>query len=294
MSPVQAKTLFRRDSMVVTDHRCDVSVRDAPYAEHHEHFSISYVRTGTFGYRTRGESHALVAGSILVGQPGDDYMCTHEHGGGDECLSFRLSAALVDAIDRPAKWRLGSLPPLAELVVLGELAEASARGENGIGLDEIGVLLVARFGEVVSGTKRRPGASPTDRRRAVRAAMWIDAHSATDIDLERAAAEVGVSPFHFLRVFTRVIGVTPHQYLLRARLRRASRLLLDDAGSITEIALEVGFNDLSNFVRTFHRAAGVSPRTFRRARSGDRRILEARIAARGAVSPRAGTPSGTS
>jgi AraC family transcriptional regulator len=73
--------------------------------------------------------------------------------------------------------------------------------------------------------------------------------------------------------------VTPHQYLVRARLRRAARLLAEDARSITDIALDVGFADLSNFVRTFHRAAGVSPRSFRRAANGDRKILQERLGA---------------
>src|SRR5205823_5103746 len=85
------------------------------------------------------------------------------------------------------------------------------------------------------------------------------------------AAEFGLSPFHFLRLFAKVLGVTPHQYLVRSRLRRAACLLADDTRSITEIALDVGFGDLSNFVRTFHRAAAMSPRSFRRAAKGDRR-----------------------
>ena len=93
--------------------------------------------------------------------------------------------------------------------------------------------------------------------------------------LERAAAEVGLSTFHFLRLFARVLGVTPHQYLVRSRLRRAARLLADATRPITDVAYDVGFGDLSNFVRTFHRAAGMSPRRFRqRARGG--RVLPAR------------------
>ena len=76
-----------------------------------------------------------------------------------------------------------------------------------------------------------------------------------------------------------MLGVTPHQYLVRARLRRAAGLLADEERSITDIALEVGFADLSNFVRTFHRAAGVSPTGFRRAARGDRKILQERMSA---------------
>ena len=75
------------------------------------------------------------------------------------------------------------------------------------------------------------------------------------------------------------LGVTPHQYLVRARLRRAARLLAEEERSITGIAYDVGFGDLSNFVRTFRRAAGVSPRAFRKAAKGERNILQDRLAA---------------
>jgi AraC-like DNA-binding protein len=99
------------------------------------------------------------------------------------------------------------------------------------------------------------------------------------LDLARSAREARLSPFHFLRLFARVLGLTPHQYLIRARLRRAARLLVEDKRSITDIAFDVGFADLSNFVRSFHRAAGVSPRRFRQAAKGERKIRQDRLAA---------------
>jgi len=75
-------------------------------------------------------------------------------------------------------------------------------------------------------------------------------------------------------VFVRVTGVTPHQYLVRTRLRRAAALLADPDRRIGDIALEVGFGDLSNFVRTFHRAAGMSPGRFRRLSRPERKIFQ--------------------
>jgi len=71
-----------------------------------------------------------------------------------------------------------------------------------------------------------------------------------------------------------VLGVTPHQYLVRSRLRHAARLLTEEDSAITDIAYDVGFGDLSNFVRTFHRAAGVSPGAFRDAARGKRKIFQ--------------------
>jgi AraC-like DNA-binding protein len=276
-----ATTIFERSTISVIDYRCDARPADAPAVELHDGFSLSYVRKGSFGYRARGESFELVAGSVLVGHRGDEYLCTHDHVCGDECLSFQLTPALAETIgDRAEIWRTGCVPPTPELVVLGELAQAAAEGRSDVGLDEVGLLFTARFVDIVCGRKRKPPAMQArDRRRAVEAALRIDARSHEPMDLDRTAKDAGLSPFHFLRLFARVLGVTPHQYLIRSRLRRAARLLAEDARPITDVAFDVGFGDLSNFVRTFHRAAGVSPRGFRRAAKGDRKIFQDRLAA---------------
>jgi AraC-like DNA-binding protein len=277
-----ATTTLKSGSLSVIDYRCGATPSDRSFVEAHAAHSISYVRKGSFGYRYRGQTFELVAGSILVGHRGDEFMCTHDHHVcGDECLSFHLSPVLVETIGDASKiWRVGGLPPLPELVVLGELAQAAADGQSDLGLDEIGMAFAARLVEVVCGRKQVPSeAHARDRRRAVEAALWIDAHAHTPIDLESTAREAGLSAFHFLRLFGNVIGATPHQYLVRSRLRRAARLLADDTRSITDIALDVGFADLSNFVRTFHRAAGVSPRRFRQAAKGDRNFFQEKFAA---------------
>ncbi|HEY4345771.1 MAG TPA: AraC family transcriptional regulator [Parvibaculum sp.] len=277
-----ATTTLRQGPISVVDYRCDTAPDEKPYVELHGDHSISYVRMGSFGYAARGETHELIAGSVLIGHPGDEFVCTHDHHiCGDECLAFHLTPEIVDTIGGKSDvWRTGGIPPLPELMVLGELAQAAAEGGNDVGLDEVGLMFASRFVDIVSGQKRKNRNAPArDRRRAVEAAMWMDVHSDEEIDLDGAAKEAGLSPFHFLRLFSNVLGVTPHQYLVRSRLRHAARLLADDAGSITGIAFDVGFGDLSNFVRTFHRAAGVSPRTFRQAAKGDRKILQERLAA---------------
>jgi AraC-like DNA-binding protein len=273
-------TLLERPPVTVSDFRCSAVPGDKPFTELHRCHSVSYVRKGSFGCHSRGRFFELVAGSVLVGHPGDEYVCTHDHVCGDECLSFFLNAELVEAIGaRPEIWQVGAMPPLPELMVLGELAQAAAEGKSDVGLDEVGQIFASRFVELVSGRSRKVApATSRDRRRAVETALWIDAHSENAIDLEGAAGQAGISPFHFLRLFSDVLGVTPHQYLVRSRLRHAARLLADEERSITDIAYDVGFGDLSNFVRTFHRAAGVSPLKFRQASRGKRKIFQDRLA----------------
>src|SRR5947209_13998877 len=182
-------TLLQGKAISVRDFRCTAVPGDKPFVEQYACHSISYVRKGSFGCHSRGRFFELVAGSILVGHPGDEYICTHDHVHADECLSFHLAPAVVETIgDRADVWRTGGVPPLPELMVLGELAQAAAEGRSDVGLDEVGMLLTARFVEVVSGRKRKaPETRARDRRRAVEAALWLDAHSHEPIDLESAA-----------------------------------------------------------------------------------------------------------
>jgi AraC-like DNA-binding protein len=279
---MQINPRLKSEALSVIAYWCTMGPDDKPFLEQHACHSLSYVRKGSFGYDTRGHIHELVAGSVMVGHAGDEYTCSHDHHVcGDECLSFQLSPAFADDMGlRRDALRIGSAPPLPGLMVYGELAEAAGRGDSDIGIDEAAMLFVNRFVEITSDkTPKRQHVTARDRRRAVESALWIDANADGEINLGTAAKATGVSSFHFLRLFSSVLGVTPHQYLVRSRLRHAARLLADDARSITSIALDVGFSDLSNFVRTFHRAAGVSPRGFRNAARGNRKILQERLSA---------------
>jgi AraC-like DNA-binding protein len=272
--------ILQTAAVTVIDYRCTSGPDDVAFAEAHARHSISYVRKGTFGCECRGRVLDLVPGSLFIGHPGDEYICSHSHQrGGDECLSFQFEPELADEI-APAQWRVGMVPPLPELVVLGERGQVAAERGYAIALDEIGLLLGAQFAHLTGMSTHGPGTMrPAQRRKAIEIALWMDAHAAERFDLPRLARAAGLSSYHFLRVFSRVLGVTPHQYLLRARLRAAARRLLAEDTEVTQIALDVGFNDVSNFVRTFGRAAGMSPTNFRRRGLQDSNILQAPTAA---------------
>lgn len=277
---MQTAALVPSGPIRVLKYVCSATPDTTPFAEEHGGYSLSFVQSGSFGYHCRGQSFELVAGSALVGFPGDEFVCTHEHrAGGDQCLCFQLSPSVVESLGAaPALWQSRGVPPLSELMVLGQLAQAVARGQSDLGLDEIGIWFSARFLSVACDRAQRPlPSSARDRKRAVAAARWIESRAEQALDLAGGAREAGLSPYHFLRVFSRVLGVTPHQYLVRTRLRRAAELLSEQERPITQLALEVGFADLSNFIRTFQRAAGVSPSAFRKLARGDRKILQAKL-----------------
>jgi AraC family transcriptional regulator len=79
------------------------------------------------------------------------------------------------------------------------------------------------------------------------------------------ARAAGLSPFHFSRLFHQVVGLAPHHYLLRCRLRNAQKLLSTSKGrSIADVAAETGIADQAHLARHFRRAFGESPQQFRR------------------------------
>jgi AraC-like DNA-binding protein len=272
---MRSRTLFRGGGIAVSEFLCDSGPGDRPFTEMHTTHSVAYVRAGSFGCRTDAAYRELVPGAALAGRPGAEYRCTHEHHArGDECLCVALSPALVDAVCGLDRWRAGALPPLPELVVRGALLQAAADGRTDVAIEEAALLFAQAYARAGDARPRPAAVDARHRRRAVEVAHWIDENAAEPISLEDAARRAGFSAFHFLRVFSATLGVTPHQHLLRARLRRAARLLAEADRPVTDVALDCGFADLSNFVRTFRRAAGLPPAAFRRASRGERRIVQ--------------------
>ena len=107
-------------------------------------------------------------------------------------------------------------------------------------------------------------AHATHEPEAVRnAKAFIHDHLAEPMSLEAVAGAVNVSPFHFCKLFKRSTGLTFTDFVNRARVEKAKRLLMRPAARITEVAYDVGFQSLSHFNRSFRRIAAESPSEFR-------------------------------
>ena len=86
-----------------------------------------------------------------------------------------------------------------------------------------------------------------------------------DLTLKALAAASYLSPFHFARLFKKLTGSTPHNYLAGIRAARAQLLLADTELSVTEIGARVGYLSASHFTKAFRLATGTTPREFRKA-----------------------------
>ena len=91
---------------------------------------------------------------------------------------------------------------------------------------------------------------------------FINAHLDQDLRLTEIAALAQISPYHFLRLFKKSMGITPHQYILQSRIDKAKNLLQSSDLSIADIAVRVGFCDQSHLTRCFKRILRVTPKQF--------------------------------
>jgi len=101
-------------------------------------------------------------------------------------------------------------------------------------------------------------------RRLLRAKDRMDGAPQKEWSVSQLARISGTSEAYFARTFRDAFGIPPHRYLLTRRVERAAALLRDTNLPVTEIALQVGWNSLGTFGRTFRDVTGESPSELRK------------------------------
>jgi AraC-like DNA-binding protein len=152
-------------------------------------------------------------------------------------------------------------PPLVDRLVVShqalESADAHGLAREVMLLEAIGGLLL-RHGQSTQGAR---GGPPRGAAGVQAARDYIEQQFAEDVRLETLAGLAKMSPFHFLRLFRRVVGLPPHAFLTLTRLHNAARQLRDGM-PISLVAAETGFADQSHLTRCFKRVFGVTPGRF--------------------------------
>jgi AraC-like DNA-binding protein len=127
-----------------------------------------------------------------------------------------------------------------------------------VGYERIGTIV--KIPHTVDAPSREGGLPRYKLRRVI---AYIDDRIGDTISLEDLAGVAGVSRFHFHRQFKKSLGMTPHDYILRARIERAKGLLIESDLTVGEVSGAVGFVDQSHFSHTFRRLTTMTPRSFR-------------------------------
>jgi AraC family transcriptional regulator len=270
------------DGWTVADVVCTSGPQDRPFQEQHAHYAIAIVVAGSFEYRSPLGRALMTPGSLMLGNREQCFECGHEHGEGDRCVAFWFApeyferlAADAGARGRGVDFARARLPVLQVLSPLVARAGAGAAGSPDVPWEELGVSVAASAVRLGAGAGAdTSGLPPNAAARVTRTVRMIERRPEGGLTLGRLAREAGLSPYHFLRTFERLTGVTPHQYVLRSRLREAAMRLVDEPGKVLDIALDCGFGDVSNFNRAFRAEFGVSPSRYR----AQRAIVEDRSA----------------
>lgn len=250
----------------VRDVVCTAGPDDRPFEERHASVCIAAVMRGTFQYRTAHGTAMLAPGALLLGNAGACFECGHEHGVGDRCLSFQFAPDYFEDIvgavrgARRVAFTVPRLAPSASLVPLIAAAETA----DALELEEVALRLAGGVAATLASTAS-PARAPSrrDTRRIGEAVRRIEAQAHQSITLTALARGAAMSPYHFLRTFRGVVGITPHQFVLGQRLRRTAVQLRQSDRSVTTIAYDAGFNDLATFNRRFRRIMGVTPTAYR-------------------------------
>jgi AraC-like DNA-binding protein len=269
VNPPRARLVASGTGWTVSDVTCGAGPLDQPFEERHTQPAIAIVVGGTFQYRSSTGRELMTPGSMLLGNAGDGFTCGHEHGTGDRCLSFSYTPEFFerlayDAVGSGRRFEVPRLPPLRALAPLVAKAATLLTSADGATVEELSVQVAARAIQIERGVgPRRTAAAPSSLARVTRVVRMIENDADIPQDLGSLAQIARLSPYHFLRTFEGLTGVTPHQYLLRLRLRRAAIRLRSEPARISDIAFDCGFGDISNFNRTFRAEFGLSPRIFR-------------------------------
>ena len=121
-----------------------------------------------------------------------------------------------------------------------------------------------------SGDKLLLRGNETEPAAVIKARRFVDAHHAGGLSLSQVARAVNASATYFSKRFKEATGMTFIEYLGRVRVEKAKNLLQNPNLRVSTIALEVGFQSVSQFNRTFRKVTGRSPRQWRPRKAASR------------------------
>ena len=251
------------DGWRVNDVVCSCGPGDYEAEERSSTTGVALLLSGSFVAHNAYGTSLLSEGSLFLVEAGRCFVCSHRHGEGDRCLSFQFAPDVFECIAHDAGARPAfahnRLPPLRALSNLTARARMAMRQPQA--MEEVAFELAGAAAALAG--RERSGSATQHHGRMAPVLRYMAEHAAAPHKLTGLARMARMSPYHFLRSFKAATGVTPHQWLLRARLHQAATRLATTCAPVTDIALAVGFEDLSNFTRTFRAEFGASPRQYR-------------------------------
>lgn len=271
--PQTAQTIASGHGWRVSDVVCTDGPHDPRFEEQHDSICIAVVLDGAFRYRSAHGEALLAPGTLLLGNLGQSFECGHDHSTGDRCLCFNFTPEYLESVlagvpgVKHADFRAPKLPPSPRLIPLVSTGLAAARAADAPILEEMAVRLAGYAAARQADVAPALCILPHEERIITESLRLIENElsdlSGKTLSLSALSQRFALSPYRFLRLFHRMVGMTPHQYVLHLRLGRAALRLLTGEDEISAIAFDEGFGDLSTFNRRFRTLIGKTPSQFR-------------------------------
>jgi len=228
----------------------------------YEDAAIGFVMSGWFEYASEDQTTLAAPGSIILGNAGEAFSVRHIDTQGNRRLVVTFERDLLEEVAHEAgvspRFDTIALPPSQTATrMFGHIRALAKPGGEDMRYQLAHAALTAQQPRPLEAISTR------DRTRVQRAVSHIAENFGESCSLQTLADIAGLSRFHFVRMFGAVVGQTPNQYLINTRMRAASDQLMTTRTPITQIAFEVGFNDISHFYACFRDAFGCTPRQWR-------------------------------
>jgi AraC-like DNA-binding protein len=235
---------------------------DQPYVEHATAYMASFVEDGRFNLEVDGKGWRVAEGDVMLSRPGMKFRASFDgEAFNDTCITLTYLAARADGFDPLHSWMRSnrSVLPSGNRVRYLRWGLQRAVTTNSTMFAEYCATEI--FREVPQGkSEQKLSARKFDwyAERVEYARERLGRDLEENLTASDLAREVGMSMFHFTRIFAELVGTPPHRYRLKERLSAARRMILDGR-SVTETCFACGFNNLSHFTRSFSDRFGAPP-----------------------------------
>jgi len=250
----------------------------SPFPRHvHEGFCFGLVQKGTRILHQRGKSTVIPENALFVINPSTAHTCQSQKGG-HSYMALSITASFMRDIASGISAHLRSVPHFEKVLINDARLTVKFRRlfslfESAESVFETESVLLALLSQLIlNHSDRQPvicGRTVHDRT-ITGVCEFIRMNYARRLTLGQLAREACLSPFYFQRIFLEKTGVSPHEYLLACRMKKA-RQFLSEGYSLAQVALNTGFADQSHFTRSFLRVMGITPGHYRREALSERR-----------------------
>jgi AraC-like DNA-binding protein len=238
----------------------------------HDEMVIAVTEAGGAEFDSRGVNDIAEAGTTLVFNPGEPHAGRMGRSARWRYRAFYLDGGALERLADDLEVPRRALPGFCTNKLADRDLSAALRGLHKATEGDGPLLgrqsgLIAAMAELYRrhGSPRPPGRVPGVERACIgRVVDYLRVHYAEAIVLDDLAALAGMSAFHFLRSFTKEVGLPPHAFLTQLRLQQARKLLAQGLGQ-AETAAAVGFYDQPALSRHFKKIYGVTPGQYARA-----------------------------